>query len=139
MLAGLIIGIGMILPGVSGGVLAVILGIYDKLIYCLNNFKSDIKGNIKFLLPIIFGLIIGSVISANILKFVFETYYVEVCYLFIGLILGFMMLFRTRLPAPTTTSSHTLTPLAKTAWLPIKQLSPTLQSPLTIVPVDIWH
>lgn len=88
MLAGLIIGIGMILPGVSGGVLAVILGIYDKLIYCLNNFKSDIKGNIKFLLPIIFGLIIGSVISANILKFVFETYYVEVCYLFIGLILG---------------------------------------------------
>lgn len=88
MLAGLIIGIGMILPGVSGGVLAVVLGVYEKIIYSINNFKDDIKGNIKFLTPIGLGVVVGAILSANLLKYVFETYYVESCFTFMGLILG---------------------------------------------------
>ena len=88
MLKGLLIGIGMTLPGVSGGVIAVILGIYDKIIYSLSNFFHDYKKNLKFLLPIIIGICIGAVIAAKILSFVFDKYYVESCYLFIGLIIG---------------------------------------------------
>ena len=88
MFKGILIGIGMLLPGVSGGVLAVILGIYDKVIYSINNFKRDVKGNIRFLLPLIIGIIIGAVISAKVLKFVFDRYYVEACYTFMGLVLG---------------------------------------------------
>ena len=49
MLKGILIGIGMILPGVSGGVIAVILGVYDKIIYSLSNFFSDYKKNARFL------------------------------------------------------------------------------------------
>lgn len=88
MLNGLLIGIGMILPGVSGGVIAVILGIYEKIIFSINNFKKDKKENIKFLLPLIIGVLVGAVISANLLKYFFEKFFVESCYLFMGLVIG---------------------------------------------------
>ena len=74
MLKGILIGIGMILPGVSGGVIAVILGVYDKIIYSLSNFFSDYKKNARFLIPL----------------FIFNKYFIESCYLFIGLITGSM-------------------------------------------------
>jgi len=88
MIKGLLIGIGMILPGVSGGVIAVILGIYDKIIRSLNNFRKNAKESIKFLLPLFIGIIVGSIIGANLLSYIFTEYYVESCYLFIGLIIG---------------------------------------------------
>lgn len=88
LLKGIIIGAGMILPGVSGGVLAVILGIYDKLIFSFNNLLKNKKENAMFLLPIIIGLIIGVIIFGKILVFVFEEYKVLCSFVFIGLILG---------------------------------------------------
>ena len=42
-------------------------------------------------------------------------------------------------PAPTIISSPTVIPLARTDWLPINTRAPTLQSPFTIVPVEMWH
>lgn len=88
MLAGLLIGIGTILPGVSGGVIAVILGVYDEIIFSLNNFKKDKKNNFIYLLKIGIGVIIGIIVSSNILIYFFDEYFVEMSYLFIGLILG---------------------------------------------------
>lgn len=87
MIYGLLIGIGIILPGVSGGVIAVILGVYDRILFALNNIKKD-KKEVVFLIKIIIGVVAGSIISANLLKHFFEKYYVEMSYLFIGLILG---------------------------------------------------
>ena len=49
-LKGLIIGSTMIVPGVSGGSMAMILGIYDKLILAVSSFRKDIKENLLFLL-----------------------------------------------------------------------------------------
>ena len=88
MLKGILIGIGMILPGVSGGVIAVILGVYDKIIYSLSNFFSDYKKNARFLIPLFIGMGIGAIISAKILIYIFNKYFIESCYLFIGLITG---------------------------------------------------
>ena len=88
MLAGLLIGMGIVLPGVSGGVIAVILNVYDKLIFAVNNFSEDKKGNSIFLAKIIVSLIVGAIISANLLTYFFEKYLVEMSYLFIGLVLG---------------------------------------------------
>ena len=88
MLKGILIGIGMILPGVSGGVIAVILGVYDKIIYSLSNFFSDYKKNARFLIPLFIGMGIGAIISAKILIYIFNKYFIESCYLFIGLIIG---------------------------------------------------
>ena len=41
LLKGFIIGIGKIIPGVSGSVLAITLGVYDKSVEYINNFKSN--------------------------------------------------------------------------------------------------
>lgn len=88
MLAGLLIGMGIVLPGVSGGVIAVILNVYDKLIFAVNNFSKNKKDNSIFLTKMVVSLIIGAIISANLLTYFFEKYLVEMSYLFIGLVLG---------------------------------------------------
>jgi putative membrane protein len=88
ILVGMVIGAGLILPGVSGGILAVILGVYEKIIHSLNGFFKSPKKNLKLLIPIIIGMIIGLLIFGNILKFLFKEYYVESCFAFMGLILG---------------------------------------------------
>lgn len=88
MLAGLLIGIGIVLPGVSGGVIAVILNVYDKIIFAFNNFHEDKRSNAVFLFKIFLSVIVGTIVSANLLSFFFEKYLVEVSYLFIGLVIG---------------------------------------------------
>ena len=88
MLAGLLIGMGIVLPGVSGGVIAVILNIYDKLIFAVNNFFDNKKENGIFLAKVGVSLIAGAIISANLLTYFFDKYLVEMSYLFIGLVLG---------------------------------------------------
>lgn len=50
---GIALGAGAILPGISSGVLCVVFGIYEKLIDSILGFFKDIKGNLKFLLPLL--------------------------------------------------------------------------------------
>lgn len=88
MIAGFIIGAFAVLPGVSGGVVAVLLGVYQKIIEAFNNFKCDKKNNVVFLTKTAVGVLIGVVLSSKILLKAFNLYYGELCYLFIGLILG---------------------------------------------------
>lgn len=52
LLKGFIIGIGKIIPGVSGAMLAITMGVYDKSIYYINNFKSNKKESVRYLLTI---------------------------------------------------------------------------------------
>lgn len=87
-LIGIFIGCGAILPGVSGGVFCVIFGIYENLVNSIIYFFKDIKKNTLFLLPIGLGGIIGIVLFGNIIKYLFSTYKVQSCFVFIGLILG---------------------------------------------------
>lgn len=84
----IIIGGGMILPGVSGTVIMLILGLYDKTLIAFNNFFKDVKGNSLFLLPIFSGLILGVFFFGKILYLLFGYYEVATKWLFIGLILG---------------------------------------------------
>lgn len=56
---GAVIGAAMIIPGVSGGTIAVLLNIYDKLIGAISDLKKDFKTSILFLLPIILGALVA--------------------------------------------------------------------------------
>ncbi len=85
---GIIIGAGFIMPGVSGAVLAVIFGIYDKIIKSISNLFKDFKSSIMFLYPIIIGVIIGILIFGNILNFAFDNYPNESKSIFLGLVTG---------------------------------------------------
>lgn len=62
---GLVIGATMMVPGVSGGTMAIILGIYDRLISAVSSFGRDVKENLLFLT--VFGL------SAGVGMFLFST------------------------------------------------------------------
>lgn len=85
---GVLIGAGGILPGISSGVLCVIFGIYEKLLDSVLNFFKDIKKNFKFLLPIVIGGIIGVVVFSKILQIALYKYPLQTKSIFIGLILG---------------------------------------------------
>lgn len=85
---GIAIGAGAIIPGVSSGVICVILGIYEKLLNSVLNIFKDFKTNIKIILPILFGGIIGMILFGKILKYLISTYPTQINYIFIGLITG---------------------------------------------------
>ena len=86
--SGIIIGLGVVLPGVSGSVLAIILGIYNDVIYLLNDSTKTLFYKIKKLIPISLGLLFGIILFGNILIFLISSYEIQIKYLFIGLILG---------------------------------------------------
>lgn len=89
---GILIGAGCILPGISSGVLCVIFGIYEKLLDSILNFFTDIRNNLKFLLPIALGGFIGIILFSKILQFLLYKYPLQTKSIFIGLILGGVVL-----------------------------------------------
>lgn len=74
--------------GISSGVFCVIFGIYEKLVNSVLNFFNDYKKNIKFLLPIVIGVIVGIILFGNILKTLFNNFYIPTCFCIIGFIIG---------------------------------------------------
>ena len=88
ILKGAVIGIANIIPGVSGGTMAVSMGIYDKLIYCVTHLFKELKKSILFLLPIGIGMLIGIVGLSFLIEWMLGTIPVQTNLLFIGLILG---------------------------------------------------
>lgn len=85
---GILIGAGAILPGISSGVLCVIMGIYEKLLDSVLNFFKDIKSNVKYLFPIVLGGVIGIVLFSNLLNYFFYQFPIQTKSIFIGLIIG---------------------------------------------------
>ena len=85
---GLIIGFAKILPGVSGAMLAITMGIYDKGINVISNFFDDIKGNVKFTINVGLGFIVAMIFGSKIVVFLLNNYYLPTMFLFIGLIIG---------------------------------------------------
>ena len=88
IIIGILIGIGAILPGISSGVICVMTGIYEKLLDIVLNFFKNIKGNIKIVLPLGLGIIIGMNIFSKALEYLIITYPIHIKSIFIGLILG---------------------------------------------------
>lgn len=85
---GLIIGIGKIIPGVSGAVLAIILKVYDEGIDSIVNIFNNPKRNILFLLNIGIGILLGIILFSNIINYALNNYYVLTMLFFVGLIVG---------------------------------------------------
>ena len=85
---GIFIGAGAILPGISSGVVCIVLGLYEKLLNCVLSFFKDINNNIKFLLPITSGILVGIILFSKIILYCFELIPCQTKSLFIGLLLG---------------------------------------------------
>lgn len=88
LLKGMVIGIANIIPGVSGGTMAVSMGIYDRLIHCLTHLFSEFKENVKFVVPIGIGVVIALAGLPFVITPAFEHFPLQTNALFIGLIVG---------------------------------------------------
>ncbi len=83
---GALIGIANAIPGVSGGTMAVILNIYDKILYAVS--LKNIKEHLKFLIPLAIGAIAGIFALSNVIVSLMENYTMLLNFCFIGLIIG---------------------------------------------------
>ena len=92
---GALIGLGAVLPGISGGVLGVIFGIYKPIMELLSHPFKNFKSHVPPLIPVFIGGVIGFLGVANILSFFLEKYPDPSVCVFIGLITGMLpSLFR---------------------------------------------
>lgn len=90
MLQGCLIGLGAVLPGISGGVLCVIFGIYKPVMEFLAEPFRTYKIHLPKLFPVILGGAVGFLGIANVLSFFLEKYPAPSVCLFVGLIGGML-------------------------------------------------
>ena len=85
---GFIMGIANIIPGVSGGTLAIILGIYEEFIGALGHLFKNFKQNLKFIIPIALGMLASIASMSSLIDYSFNHFPVATCLFFVGLVLG---------------------------------------------------
>lgn len=87
ILCGMVFGVANVIPGVSGGTMLVVFGIYDQLTEAISGVKAIIK-NIVFLIFFGAGAGVGILGFASLIKYLFDNFGVQTDMYFIGLILG---------------------------------------------------
>lgn len=85
---GMLIGSTMLVPGVSGGSMAMILGIYERLIRAVSSFLKDVKGNLLFLSLFVISAGVGMFLLATPILSLLETYPKAMGFFFIGAVAG---------------------------------------------------
>ena len=88
LIKGVVIALGFILPGVSGGVLAAILGIYERMLSFLAHIRRNFKADFLYFLPVGIGGILGIGLLSRPLEFLLAHYQVIVLWGFAGAIVG---------------------------------------------------
>lgn len=95
VLQGALIGLGAVLPGISGGVLCVIFNVYQPIMEVLSNPIKALKKHGRLLIPVLLGVVLGFLGIAKLLGFVLDKYPDPSVCLFVGLIIGMLpSLFR---------------------------------------------
>ncbi len=88
LVKGALVGIGAIVPGLSGGVLAVVFGIYEPMLRFLANLRVKFVENMRYFLPVGIGGVLGVVAFSAVVDFAFTNYAAQFTWLFIGFISG---------------------------------------------------
>lgn len=88
IIRGIFIGVANIIPGVSGGTIALSMGIYEKIIGAVNNLRKNFKGSIKTLLPYGIGAVVGIVCFSFIIEYCLKNFNLPTIFAFVGLIIG---------------------------------------------------
>lgn len=82
------VGVGAIAPGLSGGALAMIFGIYERLVSAVSHLFTKLKENFVFLATVAAGVAVGVVFFASVQRFLLANYMQETMFVFAGLVLG---------------------------------------------------
>ncbi|MCI8495219.1 MAG: DUF368 domain-containing protein [Lachnospiraceae bacterium] len=108
ILKGVMMGVANIIPGVSGGTMAVSMGIYDKMIHAATHLFSEFKKSMKILIPIVIGMGIGILVLARIIEYMFAKVPFQTNLLFIGLIIGGLPAITKKVKGKTIRLGHIL-------------------------------
>ena len=90
VLQGALIGLGAVLPGISGGVLSVVFGVYRPIMEFLSDPVHKWRTHLPELFPYMIGSAAGFLGVANLLSYVLETYPEPSVCVFVGLIVGML-------------------------------------------------
>ena len=88
IIAGVAVGIANVIPGVSGGTIAVVFGAYSDLIGAASLDIKTIKANFKIYLCLFGGMGLGALLFARLFRLVYERFPVQTNFFFVGLIVG---------------------------------------------------
>lgn len=88
IIKGFFMGLANLIPGVSGGTIAITLGIYDKLINVISHIFTNFKENMKFILPIGIGIVLSVLTLSKAISYSLEHYLFITIMFFIGAIMG---------------------------------------------------
>lgn len=95
LVKGILIGIGGILPGLSGGVLSVIFGVYQPAIRFLSHIRDRFWAHVRYFFPVGLGGILGVLLFSVFVEKAFGQYAAQFVCLFIGFVIGtFPSLYR---------------------------------------------
>jgi len=103
---GFILGIANIIPGVSGGTLAITLGIYEELIGTISHIFSNLKKNLNFIIPIGIGAVLSVLIMSKLINYSLGEFPVPTTLFFIGLIVGGLPLIASKVKSVKPSVSH---------------------------------
>ena len=87
-LKGIIVGLGGVAPGLSGSVLLIIFGLYQKTLDALGSLLTNFRKNVRFLLPLVAGMFLGVLLFSKLIDFFLNAYEIPTRFCFLGLILG---------------------------------------------------
>ena len=85
---GIIVGLGGVAPGLSGSVLLIIFGLYQKTLDALGSLLKEFRKNLRFLAPLVAGMFLGVLLFSKAIDFFLNTYEMSTRFCFLGLILG---------------------------------------------------
>ena len=108
ILKGFAMGTSDLVPGISGGTIALLLGIYDGFISSISGlFSKRFWPSLKFLLPILIGMILAIGVLSNLIHYLLDHHHVITMFFFTGLIIGIVpYLLKTSDFKKTFTTKH---------------------------------
>jgi putative membrane protein len=97
---GVIFGIANVIPGVSGGTIAVVFGIYERLIALITLRVKHILSEWKFWLPFVLGAGAGIILFSKVITFLFDRFPMQTAWCFIGIVAGSIPMLWRRMVHP---------------------------------------
>ena len=92
-LKGILVGIGGIAPGLSGSIMLVIFGLYEKTIEAIGTLFKDFKKNVIFLVPLFMGFGVGILAFSKVVDYLLNSHELYTRFAFLGLVIGTIPLF----------------------------------------------
>ena len=86
-LVGALVGIMSMMPGASGGIIAVVFGIYERLIADLADIRGRLFKDLRFIIPVGIGIVVGLLVCAVGIDALLQNWEVPMMFFFAALIL----------------------------------------------------